>query len=92
MVVLSHPHARLPVPNVRSRFGATLVASGLRVVRSGRVVSRSAGPSDRGGKPSRAASVVPLLLSLAGLVGLGLGAAYLSRDLVEFMAGLLSST
>lgn len=42
------------------------------------------------GRSSRAASIVPVLLSLAGLFALAVGAAYTGREIVGLVAGLMS--
>ena len=43
-------------------------------------------------RPSRAASIVPVVVSLAGLFALALGTAYVGREILEIMTRLFSGS
>ncbi|MBI9113953.1 hypothetical protein [Sanguibacter suaedae] len=54
------------------------------------VTSQQVTSYDAQAEPSRAASVVPVLIAFGALVALALGAAVFGREVVELVGGLLA--
>ncbi|MEP7763518.1 hypothetical protein [Sanguibacter sp. 25GB23B1] len=88
-----HPH-RLTLSRGRALLtNHRPVPSTPRVEQVDAEQERPAGPTAyHAARPSPAASIVPVLLSLGGLFALAVGSAYTGRAIIEALSGLLAAT
>lgn len=96
MATLPHPHpGRFPFSRGRLRsVGSRLLSLVLSTPdRAARAQDPSVTPtSDDERGPSRATTIVPVLVSLAGLVALAVGAALVGREMIGLVTSLLSGS
>lgn len=93
MATLPHLHTpRLSFPGSRVRARTVGLPATARADAPASQQQRASDAVVDDSRPSRAASIVPVVVSLAGLFALALGTAYVGREVLEVMTRLFSGS